>query len=199
MIGFMTAWVDKTFDAAIVESKIYNVIENYSKAYTTDEGVVSVSYVGNNPVGEMSEAELAFNNNGDNRAAIAPGVLAVAGIAVASVLALLLVAFALVARRKRGNKPNVENSKDMSTSANNTLVVGDDDDIDEEKVEDDVLKIIMVDESDISVNTECCTIDGTIQSSGNHVACGSSQDECGPPEDEGFELSYDQAIRHTHP
>jgi hypothetical protein len=182
MIGFMTVWVDKTSGGGFVRSDAYTLIENYSKDYSTNEGVLSVSYIGTRPEVVMSDAELAFLNEGS---AMAPGALA--GIVVASVLSLLTV-FALVAMKRRYKNIKMNRSEKISSSTNNVLVVGDDDD------DNDVLEIVIDDDSTYSVKTECCTVDETIVSSDEKLPIETSQGEGGPSEGEGIELSYDQVI-----
>ncbi len=183
MIGFMTAWVDKTSGGGFVKSDINTIIENYSKDYSTKEGVLSVSYIGTRPEVVMSDAELAFLNEGS---AMAPGALA--GV-VASVLSLLTV-FALVAMKRRYKNMNVNRSEKLSSSTNNALVVGSDDE------DNDVFEIVISDDSIYSANTECCTVGET------KLPTKSSQDEGGPSEGEGIEFSHDQVIKmrdNSHP
>jgi len=181
MIGFMTAWVDKTSGAGLAKRNIYTAIEKYSKSYVTDEGVLAVSYIGTRPAMIVSSAELDFLNESS-----APGALA--GIAVASVLALL-AAIALVRTKCRYRNKAVKRSEKLDGSTNNAPVVGggyDDD--------DGALVMVMDDDSTISVTTECCTVDETIGSSVKNPSDGSSRGDDGAPEDEGFELSYDEVI-----
>jgi hypothetical protein len=183
MIGFMTAWVDKTSGAGLAKRDIYTAIGKYSKSYVTDEGVLAVSYIGTRPAMIVSNAELDFLKEST---AMAPGALA--GIAVASVLALL-AAVALVGRNCRYRNKDMKRSEKLNGSTNNALVVGGDYDED-----DGVLVMVMDDDSTISINTECCTVDETIGSSVENAPGGSSRGDDGPPKDEGFELSYDEVI-----
>ena len=190
MIGFMTAWVDKTSVGGLVKSDIYPLIENYSKDYSTSKGVLSISYIGTRPGVVITDAELAFLNEGS---AMAPGALA--GIVVASVLSLLTV-FILVAMKRKNKNMNANRSEKISSSTNNVLVVGDNDEY------NDVLEIVIDDDSSYSVSTECCNVDETNLSSDEKIPTKASQVGGGPTEDEGFELSYDQVINmreNSHP
>lgn len=184
MIGFMTAWVDKTAATRLVTSDIYTLIENYTKDYSTNEGVISISYIGTRPGMMVSHAELAFLNE---RTAMAPGALI--GISVASVLALLSV-FVLVVLKCRYDNMNVKKSGNIRSSTKNALVMGEDDD----KKDKDVLEDVVDDDSEYSVTTECCAVDETIGSSVKKSPGNAAQGEDGPPEGEGFELSYDEVI-----
>jgi hypothetical protein len=189
MIGIMTAWVEKTTGAGLVKSDIYKIIEKYISVYATDEGVLSMTYIGTRPEVILSDAELAFLNE---PTAMEPGALA--GIAVASVLALLAT-LALIAM-KRIYKPK-KSKKISSSPTNGALVMGGDDDKD-----NDVLEIVFDDDSTNSAHTECCTVAETVGSSGKQESFGSSP--CGgePLKDEGYELSYDQVIsmrENSHP
>lgn len=180
--GYMTAWVSETVRRRLSESDIYSVIENYSNTYATDT-VLAVSYIGTRDVPEAQAPiiDKAIQDDGNTEdlvlssSTMAPGTIA--GIAVASVVALLAI-LALVVKKRRDRK-NAEKIATSRNIVNDALFMID---------EDEELKVVNDEASNTgSVNTEDYTYDETIAPSGTFESGGPS--ECDPSDEAGFEVS----------
>lgn len=155
--GFMTAWVSKADRRRLSQTEIYDVIEEFSNTYTNDE-VLAVSYIGTRrgaPVIDKAIKDDGYRNDlaSASPTAMAPG--AIAGIAIASVLALFAV-LALIAKKRKDRK-NAAEANQMSIVDDALFMSDDQDDYDLKNINDDT--------SRSSVNTEDHTYDESISPS----------------------------------
>ena len=183
MNGKMTAWISNSLirrrglvTRHLSEADLYDSIEEYSNSYTTDEGVLAISYIGNrlDDVDALIQTSVLLDNTSNPRTLSNGGI---AGIAVVSLLALLGM-LALVAKKRRERK-NTE-KMEARNIVNDALFM----------IDDEIEEVKMVSPSardDASVATEDYTYDNTVGADSSFESGGSSNDDSFVSE-AGFEV-----------
>jgi len=134
MKGYMTAWVqtEEEIRRLTLEASVYDVIENFSKAYTTDD-VLAISYISTHPddetpviekvVSEGVHVDSSAQRSTGSPLSLSPG--AIVGIAT-SVFALMAV-LAVVAKKRLKLRKKGEEKKATSLVIDQAFFMDDDD------------------------------------------------------------------------
>jgi len=180
--GKMTAWISNTLirrrslvTRHLSETDLYDAIEEYSNSYSSDDGVLAISYIGDrlDDADQLIQTSVLLDNTSNSRTLSNGGI---AGIAVVSLLALFGIA--LVAKKRR-EKKNAE-KREARNIVNDALFM----------IDDEIEEVKMVSPSvrdDTSVATEDYTYDNTVGEDSSFESGGSSNDESFVSE-AGFEV-----------
>jgi len=178
----MTAWISNTLirrrslvTRHLSETDLYDAIEEYSNSYSSDDGVLAISYIGDrlDDADQLIQTSVLLDNTSNSRTLSNGGI---AGIAVVSLLALFGIA--LVAKKRR-EKKNAE-KREARNIVNDALFM----------IDDEIEEVKMVSPSvrdDTSVATEDYTYDNTVGEDSSFESGGSSNDESFVSE-AGFEV-----------
>ena len=183
MNGKMTAWISNSLirrrsltskPRHLSETDLYDAIKQYSNSYTNEEGVLAITYIGDqlDETDALIQTSVLLDNTSNSRTLSNGGI---AGIAVVSLLALLGM-LALIAKKRRERK-NTE-KREARNIVNDALFMIDD--------EIEEVKTTPV-RDDASVATEDYTYDNTVGADSSFESGGSSNDESFVSE-AGFEV-----------